>query len=117
MPDVSMPLDIKVVEIVCVFHLAKVWTLQPLDDLCFHHSGDMSRQQGQQETLLTVEKRRNVTDYKQDSTPGSFIKEQYNSDTLRNDSSQGINNFKSLHSFCSFSLLTFAPSVDISVFL
>lgn len=56
MPDVSVPLDIKVVEIVCVFHLAKVWTLQSLDDLCFHHPGNMSRQQGQQETLLTANK-------------------------------------------------------------
>lgn len=60
MPDVRVPLDIKVVEIVCVFHLAKVWTLQSLDDLCFHHPGDMSRQQGQQETLLTANKWRKV---------------------------------------------------------
>lgn len=58
MPDVRVPLDIKVVEIVCVFHLAKVWTLESLDDLCFHHSSDMSRQQGQQETLLAANKGR-----------------------------------------------------------
>lgn len=58
MPDVRVPLDIKVVEIVCVFHLAKVWTLESLDDLCFHHSSDMSRQQGQQKTLLAANKGR-----------------------------------------------------------
>lgn len=27
MPDISVPLDIEVVKIVCVFNLAKVWTL------------------------------------------------------------------------------------------
>lgn len=104
MPDVCVPLDIKVVEIVSVFHLAKVWTLQSLDDLCFHHPGNMSRQQGQQETLLMANKYRkgDVTEYKQGSAPGRVIKEQCNSDTLRNDSLQGINHFKSVHSLCSF---------------
>lgn len=67
MPDVSVPLDIKVVEIVGVFHLAKIWTLQSLDDFCFHHPGNMSGQQRQQETLLVANKHRkeDVTEYKQ----------------------------------------------------
>lgn len=52
MPDISVSLDIEIVKIVCVFNLAKVWTLQSLDDLRFHHPGNMSRQQRQQETLL-----------------------------------------------------------------
>lgn len=52
MPDISVSLDIEVVKIVCVLYLAKVWTLQSLDDLCFHHPGNVSWQQRQQETLL-----------------------------------------------------------------
>lgn len=58
MPDISVSLDIEVVEIVCVLNLAKVWTLQSLDDLCFHHPGNMSWQQRQQETLLIAETQR-----------------------------------------------------------
>lgn len=47
-----MSLDIEVMKIVCVLNLAKVWALQSLDDLSFHHAGDMSWQQRQQETFL-----------------------------------------------------------------
>lgn len=63
MPDISVPLDVKVVKIVCVFHLAKVRTLKSLDDFCFHYPGDMSRQQGQQETLLMANKWGGETKY------------------------------------------------------
>lgn len=52
MPDISVSLDIEVVKIVCVLHLATVWTLQSLDYLSFHHPGNVSWQQRQQETLL-----------------------------------------------------------------
>lgn len=52
MPDISVSLDIEVVKIVCVLHLATVWTLQSLDNLSFHHSGNVSWQQRQQETFL-----------------------------------------------------------------
>lgn len=45
MPDISVSLDIKVVKIICVLHLAKVWALQSLDDLSFHHTGNVSWQQ------------------------------------------------------------------------
>lgn len=52
MPDISVSLDIEIVKIVCVLHLAKVWALQSLYDLSFHHPGNVSWQQRQQETLL-----------------------------------------------------------------
>lgn len=58
MPDISVPLDIEVVKIVCVLNLAKVWALQSLDDLSFHHTGNVSWQQRQQETLLMAETQR-----------------------------------------------------------
>lgn len=47
-----MPLDVQVVKVVCVFHLAGFGALQPLDDLGLHLHGYVSRQQGQQEPLL-----------------------------------------------------------------
>lgn len=52
MPDISVSLDIEVVKIVCVLNLAEVGALQSLDDLSFHHPGNVSWQQRQQETLL-----------------------------------------------------------------
>lgn len=45
MPDISVSLDIEVVEIVCVLNLTKIWALQSLDDLSFHDTGDVSWQQ------------------------------------------------------------------------
>lgn len=47
-----MSLDIQVVKVVCVFHLAGFGALQPLDDLGFHLHGYVRRQQGEQEPLL-----------------------------------------------------------------
>lgn len=55
-----MSLYIEVVEVVGVFGVAKVRTLQPLNDLCLHHSRDVGGQQGQQEALLLVVERRKV---------------------------------------------------------
>lgn len=43
-PYISVPFDIQVVEVVCVFQLACFGTLQPLNDLCFHFHGNVSRQ-------------------------------------------------------------------------
>lgn len=51
-PDVGVPLDIEVVEVVGVLHLAGFGALQPLDDLCFHLHGYVCRQQGEQQPLL-----------------------------------------------------------------
>lgn len=51
-PDVGVPLHIEIVEVVGVLRLAEVGTFQPLDDLCFHHSGNVGREQGQQQALL-----------------------------------------------------------------
>lgn len=45
MPDISVSLDIEVVKVVCVLHLAKVWSFKSLNDLCFHDTGDVSWQQ------------------------------------------------------------------------
>ena len=42
-PDVDVPLDVQVVKVVSILHLAKVWALQPLYDLSLHHSSDVSR--------------------------------------------------------------------------
>lgn len=51
-PDVGVALDVQVVKVVCVFHLAGFGALQPLDNLSFHFHGYVSWQQGQQEPLL-----------------------------------------------------------------
>lgn len=51
-PDVGVPLDVEVVEVVGVLHLAGFGALQPLDDLRFHLHGYVCRQQGQQQPLL-----------------------------------------------------------------
>lgn len=51
-PHVGVPLDVQVVEVVSVFHLASFGTLQPLDDLSFHLHGYVSWQQGKQKALL-----------------------------------------------------------------
>lgn len=51
-PDVGMSLDVQVVKVVCVLHLAGFGALQPLDDFCFHFHGYVSWQQGQQKPLL-----------------------------------------------------------------
>lgn len=51
-PDIGVSLDVEVVKIVCVLNLAKIWTLKSLDDLGFHHPGNVSWQQWQQQTLL-----------------------------------------------------------------
>lgn len=51
-PHVGVPLDIQVVEVVCVFHLAGLGALQPLDDLGFHLHGYVRWQQREQEPLL-----------------------------------------------------------------
>lgn len=59
MPDISMPLDIEVVKIVCVLNLAKVWSFESLNDLSFHHTGDVSWQQRQQKTFLRAQKAQN----------------------------------------------------------
>ena len=54
-PDISVSLNIEIVKVVGVLHLAKVGPLQSLYDLCLHHAGDVGWQQRQQETLLTTE--------------------------------------------------------------
>lgn len=51
-PDVGVPLDVQVVKVVGVFHLAGFGALQPLDDLSFHLHGYVRWQQGQQKPLL-----------------------------------------------------------------
>lgn len=51
-PDVGVPLDVEVVEVVGVLHLAGFGALQPLDDLRFHLHGYVCRQQGEQQPLL-----------------------------------------------------------------
>lgn len=43
-PDIGVPLHIEVVEVVGALSSTKVWSLQPLDDLGFHHPGYVSRQ-------------------------------------------------------------------------
>lgn len=53
-----MSLYIEVVEVVGVFGLAAVRTLEPLDDLSLHHTSDVGGQEGQQETLLLVRVKR-----------------------------------------------------------
>lgn len=52
LPDVGVPLHVQVVEIVGALRPAKVGSLQPLDDLSFHHPSDVSRQQREQQALL-----------------------------------------------------------------
>lgn len=52
LPDIGVPLHIQVVEVVCTLRPAEVGPLQPLDDLSFHHPGDVSRQQREQQALL-----------------------------------------------------------------
>lgn len=47
-PDVGVPLNVEVVEVVGALGATEVWTLQPLDDFGFHHSGYVRGQQGQQ---------------------------------------------------------------------
>lgn len=42
-PDVGVSLHIEVVKVVGTLSSTKVWSLQPLDDLSFHHSGNVSR--------------------------------------------------------------------------
>lgn len=51
-PYVGVSLDIQVVEVVGVFHVAGPGALQPLDDLSFHFHGYVCGQQGQQQPLL-----------------------------------------------------------------
>lgn len=51
-PDVGVSLDVQVVKVVGVFHLASFRALQPLDDLSLHLHGYVCRQQGQQQPLL-----------------------------------------------------------------
>lgn len=43
LPDIRVSLDVEVVEIICVLHLAKVRTLKSLNDFCLHYPGNMSR--------------------------------------------------------------------------
>ena len=43
-PDVGVPLHVEVVEVVGALSSTEVGSLQPLDDLGFHHPGDVSRQ-------------------------------------------------------------------------
>lgn len=43
-PYIGVPFDIQIVEVVGVFQLACLWTLEPLNDLCFHFHGNVSRQ-------------------------------------------------------------------------
>lgn len=45
MPDVGVSLHVEVVKVIGVLHLAKVWTLQSLDDLSFHDASDVGWQQ------------------------------------------------------------------------
>lgn len=60
MPDIRVSLDIEIVKIVCVLNLAKIWTLQSLDDLSFHHPGNVRWQQRQQETLLITQREKKL---------------------------------------------------------
>ncbi|TNN75437.1 hypothetical protein EYF80_014249 [Liparis tanakae] len=41
-PDVGVPLHVQVVEVVGALRSTEVGSLQPLDDLVFHHPGDTS---------------------------------------------------------------------------
>lgn len=45
LPDIGVPLHVQVVEVVGAFSSTEVGSLQPLDDLGFHHSGYVRRQQ------------------------------------------------------------------------
>lgn len=47
-----MSLDVQVVEVVRVFHVAGFGALEPLDDLGLHLHGYVGRQQGEQKPLL-----------------------------------------------------------------
>lgn len=60
LPDISVSLDIEVVKVVCVLNLAKVWTLESLDDFRLHYPGYMSRQQRQEKTFLMAKPQRKV---------------------------------------------------------
>lgn len=70
LPDIGVSLDIQVVEVVGVFHLAGFGALQPLNDLSFHLHGYVRRQQGQQKSLL----KHGVKEKPKDVRPRSHLK-------------------------------------------
>ncbi len=57
LPYIGVSLYVEVVKVIGVFRLAEVRPLQSLNDLCLHHPRNVGGQQGQQKTLLLVEKR------------------------------------------------------------
>ena len=73
-PDVGVSLDVEVVKVVGVLHLAKVGPLQALNDLVLHHTGDVGWQQGQQQTLLSTANQRRGTSITANQRRGTRIK-------------------------------------------